>query len=114
VLLDARLAQVPDDWQAVAARGLALAGMKQREPALADLRRLERWAKNPGGYIEARLSEERAMILAQLGESAAALDEIERLLQTPSMLSVPALRLDPIWDPIRDHPRFRALLGKAR
>jgi serine/threonine-protein kinase len=110
VLLDARLAQVPDDWQAAAARGLALAGMKQREPALADVRRLARRAKNPGGYIDARLSEDRAMILAQLGESGAALDEIERLLQTPSMLSVAALRLDPIWDPIREHPRFRALV----
>jgi len=110
VLLDARLAQVPDDWQAAAARGLALAGMKQREPALADIRRLERRAKNPGGYIDVRLSEDRAMILAQLGESGAALDEIERLLQTPSMLSVSALRFDPIWDPIREHPRFRALV----
>ena len=110
VLLDARLAQVPDDWQAAAARGLVLAGMKQREPALADLRRLERQAKYPGGYIEARLSEDRAMILAQLGEAGSALDEIERLLQAPSMLSVSALRLDPIWDPIRGHPRFRALV----
>ena len=110
VLLDARLARVPDDWQAAAARGLVLAGLKQREPALADLRRLERRAKYPGGYIEARLSEDRAMILAQLGESGAALDEIERLLQAPSMLSVSALRLDPIWDPIREHPRFRALI----
>jgi hypothetical protein len=44
--------------------------------------------------------------------SSAALDEIERLLAGPSWLSVHTLRLDPRWDPIRNHPRFTALLKK--
>jgi hypothetical protein len=39
---------------------------------------------------------------------------IERLLEKPSFLSVHTLRLDPRWDPIRDHPRFKALLAKHR
>lgn len=51
--------------------------------------------------------------LALAGESGAALDEIERLLAKPSFLSVHMLRLDPLWDPIRNHPRFTALLAKA-
>jgi serine/threonine-protein kinase len=58
------------------------------------------------------LAESRARILAQAGEADAALDEIERLLAQPSWLSVHTLRLDPLWDPIRDHPRFRALLAR--
>ena len=58
------------------------------------------------------LEGERARILAQAGEADPALDEIERLLARPSDLSVHELRLDPRWDPIRDHPRFKALLAK--
>lgn len=58
------------------------------------------------------LAEDRARILAQAGAADAALDEIERLLAGPSRLSVHTLRLDPLWDPIRDHPRFQALLAR--
>ncbi len=57
-------------------------------------------------------AEARAIILARLGESDAALDEIERQLAGPSKLTVPMLRLDPRWDPIREDPRFKALLVK--
>jgi hypothetical protein len=32
------------------------------------------------------------------------------LLRVPSWISVPELRADPTWDPIRQHPGFRALL----
>lgn len=59
------------------------------------------------------VAEDRARILAQLGESDAALEEIERLLAAPSRLSVQTLRLDPLWDPIRDHPRFQRLVARA-
>jgi serine/threonine-protein kinase len=57
-------------------------------------------------------AEARAIILARLGESDAALDEIERQLAGPSKLTVHTLRLDPRWDPIREHPRFKVLLVK--
>ena len=58
------------------------------------------------------VAENRARILAQAGELDAALDEIEQLLAGPGYLSVHTLRLHPLFDPIRDHPRFQALLAK--
>jgi hypothetical protein len=58
------------------------------------------------------LAEDRALILAQAGDAETALDEIEPLLAGPSWLTVHTLRLDPGWDPIREHPRFKALLVK--
>jgi len=76
-----------------------------------------RWLQQSAVYREDAfegpvLAEDRGRILAQAGEADAALDEIQRLLRRPSWLSVHTLRLDPRWDPIRDHPRFRALLRR--
>ena len=46
-------------------------------------------------------------------EAGSALDEIERLLEGPSWLTVHTLRLDPLWDPLRGNPRFQALVAKT-
>jgi serine/threonine-protein kinase len=58
------------------------------------------------------LLEALARIYIMVGEYEAALDEIEYLLSIPGWLTVSILRIDPRWDPLRDHPRFQALLEK--
>jgi serine/threonine-protein kinase len=55
---------------------------------------------------------ELAKIYARVGEAERALDLIDKLLLMPCELSVGLLRLDPVWDPLRDHPRFQAPLKK--
>jgi len=47
-----------------------------------------------------------------VGEFDAPIDQLEYLLSIPATFSVQLLRLDPFWDPFRDHPRFQALLDK--
>jgi len=113
VFLDSVVRARPEDWRAHAARGLALAGLGRRGEALLEAR----WLQRSVVYREDALwgppvAEDRARVLAQAGEADAALDEIERLLAQPSWLSVHTLRLDPLWDPIRNHPRFQALLRR--
>jgi hypothetical protein len=46
-----------------------------------------------------------------VGEFDLAIDQIEFLLSIPGPLSIPLLRLDPAWAPLREHPRFKELLG---
>jgi serine/threonine-protein kinase len=46
------------------------------------------------------------------GDYEAAIDQLEVLLSTPTKYTAAWLRLDPIYDPLRDHPRFQALLEK--
>ena len=53
-----------------------------------------------------------ARVLARFGEPDEAIDLVEDMLPTPSWLTVHLLEIDPIWDPLRDHPRFRALLER--
>lgn len=45
------------------------------------------------------------------GEYDDALDQIELLLSIPAKVSMAWLEADPIWEPLRDHPRFMQLLA---
>ncbi len=60
-----------------------------------------------------RRVEDLARIYVTVGEFDAAIDQIEFLLSVPGEMSIPLLRLDPAWDPLRDHPRFKKLLEKG-
>jgi tetratricopeptide (TPR) repeat protein len=110
VTLDSAVLERPDDWRVRSARGLVLAGLGRSAEALAEAD----WLRRSSTYIEdayfgRMVAEERVKILAQAGATDAALDELERLLTIPSRVSRHALRLDPLWDPIRASPRFREL-----
>jgi len=52
-----------------------------------------------------------ARIYAMIGEQDAAVAQLEYLLSIPGHLTVPWLRIDPTWDPLRNHPRFKKLLS---
>lgn len=59
-----------------------------------------------GPQIVADLAE----IYAMAGQHDAAIDRLESVLSVPYYMSAALLRVDPIWDPLRDHPRFQQLL----
>src|SRR5438477_10438850 len=46
------------------------------------------------------------------GETSPAIELLDGLLSRPSNVTVPILKLSPVWDPLRNDPRFQALLEK--
>jgi serine/threonine-protein kinase len=53
-----------------------------------------------------------AEVYVMVGEYDAAIDQLETILSVTCAVSPPLLRADPLWDPLRDGPRFQALLAK--
>ena len=64
------------------------------------------------------IEENMAAIYALLGDADHAIPILKRLLQIPyggAMFLTPAtLRLDPIWDQIRNDPRFQELAAEKK
>jgi tetratricopeptide (TPR) repeat protein len=102
----------PDDDRVHAARGQALAALGRRAEAMREARWLERSDAYRDQFEGPWTMGRHNLVLVRLGETDAALAELEQLLARPSMLSVYELRLNPLWDPIRNDPRFQALLAK--
>ena len=50
-----------------------------------------------------------ARIYAITGELEKAIDLLQHSLQTPAGLTMHEIRLDPTWDVLRDHSRFKGL-----
>src|SRR5262249_8659670 len=44
------------------------------------------------------------------GETDAALDFIAEALSEPSTMTVPYVKLNPVWDPLRSNPRFQKII----
>jgi len=55
-----------------------------------------------------------AYVETLVGEPDAAVKRLAYLLTIPSDLSVPLLRVDPMWDSLRGNPGFQRLLATSR
>jgi hypothetical protein len=93
--------------------GLILAGLGRKEEALRAARRgvdlMPITCEAIRGVFRA---EDLARVEATVGQPEAAIDRLEMLLARPGTLCAWSVRLDPVWDPLRRHPRFQALLRK--
>jgi serine/threonine-protein kinase len=88
---------------------LARAGRGEEGIRLAE-RAAEEVPLSRDAWLGANLLSTLAEVYVLAGDYEQALDQVEVLLSVPSDLSVGLLKLDPLWDPLRDHPRFQALL----
>ena len=102
-------------WFAYCHLGEALAGLGQKDEALrAAARASELLPISRDAVLGPTIATCEAKVLATTGEYDTALEKLDRVLSIPGdwATGVWGLRLDPVWDPLRDHPRFQALLEK--
>jgi tetratricopeptide (TPR) repeat protein len=105
--------EAPDDPSRHAVLGAVLAGLGQKEDTINEGKKAvellpESEDAFAGPYATAALAE----IYAWVGEPDQAFRLLDHLLPVPNGLTVPTLKLDPVWDPLRNDPRFQALLDK--
>jgi tetratricopeptide (TPR) repeat protein len=95
----------------------AYAGLNRKEEAIREAKTaLELLPVSKDAIAGPSLVGVLAIVYVMVGEYESALDQIEYLLTIPThgyaTPSVPMLRIDPRWDPLRSHPRFHKILEK--
>jgi tetratricopeptide (TPR) repeat protein len=113
VLSKAKLTDAVEAWPYLMTMALAYAGLSDSEKAVRCAQTaVEQLPVTKDAILGTSLLLKQANVYAMVGDYDQALDLIEYLLSHPSELSVPLLKIDPKWDPLRDHPRFQALIEK--
>jgi len=110
-LLESALRGRPNDARLQARLGLAYAFVNRRADALRAGRRAVELLPisldaNSGPFMLSNL----ARIHVLLGEFEEAIGRLEPLLRIPCWISPAELRADPVWAPLRSHPRFQQLI----
>jgi tetratricopeptide (TPR) repeat protein len=112
IFLEGEIQKHPDDARIHSSLGIAYAGLRRKKDAVREgkravniLRITKEAVNGPSRVLDL------ARIYTMVGEQDAAIDLLEKLLSIPAQLSVPLLKIDPIWNPLRNNPRFQKLIG---
>ncbi|MEE9161662.1 MAG: tetratricopeptide repeat protein, partial [Candidatus Neomarinimicrobiota bacterium] len=113
VMIEARLREDPADSRYHSALGLVYAGLGRKEEAVqAGQRGVELLPISKEAFRGYARELDLAKIYVMVGEHDQAMVRIAYLLSIPGTLSVPLLRLEPEWEPLRQHPRFQAMAAR--
>ena len=114
-ILEAKIQERHEDSRFHSSLGIAYAGLGRKEDAIREgkigvkLHPVSKEAMRGPFRVE-----NLARIYVMVDEHDAAIDELEFLLYKPGWISIPLLRLDPAWDPLCDHPRFKKLVETGK
>jgi len=113
IIAERLVRESPDDAARHGQLGLILAGLGQKDAAIAEGKRaVELLPESRDAFDGPEVTAVLAQIYAWTGEHDQAFGLLDHLLVVPNGITVPGLKLDPIWDPFRKDPRYQALIEK--
>ena len=105
--------EAPQDSARHGQLGVVLAALGQKEEAINEGKRaVELLPESQDAFDGPQGTASLAQIYAWTGEFDEAFRLLDHLLDVPNGLTVPMLKLEPMWDPLRKDPRFQALIDK--
>jgi len=85
--------------------GAVLAGLGRKEDAINEGKKaVELLPESEDAFAGPQATAALAEIYAWVGEHDEAIRLLDHLLTVPNSLTVPTLKLDPVWDPLRKDP----------
>ena len=112
-LLEAQLKESPDAPDMHIQLAKVLAHLGEKDAALAEARRAtELLPESKDALGGPEIAAGAAEVHAILGDNGRVIEILDELLSRPSAVTVPGLKVNPIWDPLRNDPGFQALLSK--
>jgi TolB-like protein/Flp pilus assembly protein TadD len=103
----------PDDAKFHIQLAIVLAQLGEKEQALAEAQRASDLLPESKDALEGPgITEHVAEVHAILGDNGRAIEILDGLLKRPSYVTVNSLRVNPIWDSLRNDPRFQALIDR--
>jgi TolB-like protein/Tfp pilus assembly protein PilF len=111
--VEAQLKQSPDAADIHIQLAKVLAYLGEKDAALAEAKRAaELLPESKDAFGGPEITAGVAQVYCIVGENTRAIEVLDGLLSRPSEVTVPGLRLSPVWDPLRNDPQFQALLDK--
>jgi TolB-like protein len=112
-MIEAQIQTAPANPSRHCQYALVLAWLGEKNAALAATRRaLELLPESKDAFGGPDIAEAVAQVYGLVGEKDMAFTLLDHLLSEPSSVTVFNLKLNPLWDPLRDDARFPALLEK--
>lgn len=114
IVLEPIVRELPDDAMMRSGLGITYAGLGRRDEAIREGRRAvelepdERLWNTPSYILNL------ARIYMMVGEYDLGVEQLETLPTDRGIVTPAWLGADPLWAPLRDHPRFQALLVKYK
>src|SRR6184192_868710 len=111
--IEEQLKRSPDAEDAHIQLAKVLAYLNEKDSALAEAQRAtELLPESKDAFGGPEITAEVAEVHAILGNNARVIEILDGLLGRPSGVTVQGLKINPIWDPLRNDSRFQALIDK--
>src|SRR5881392_1007222 len=112
--IEEQLKRSPDAADTHVQLAKVLAYLNEKDSALAEAQHAtELLPESKDAFGGPEITAEVAEVHAILGDNTRVIEILDGLLDRPSSVTVQGLKVNPIWDPLRNDSRFQALIDKS-